>query len=906
LKHILIIIAILLFNLTADAKPFNILVIHSYQQEFPQTKMQHNGFIKGLQGNTDGHLFNIYVEYLNGKSSITALENTAIIDKFMQSKYLLNKPDLIYATNDEAIYYLSKTSLGYFKDIPLIISGVSQKPDIARTGLLGGLVTHHEIPKTIAMINSIFPNQPSIVFLDSGSKSTWNINDSIERYLKTSKTTQYIRLVVNRDIEKLIASVKGDENTIFILMHGGGFINGNRHETLIDGVRMLKEKLPSKYLFNLHELEIMEGALGGYVASEYDQGVKCGKLAIQILNGSPPPNLIQDAENAYVFDRKALDNANIELPAAIVSKTRFINEYPTFMELYGRTLIWVIIILVLIILLSSTAFSLYTYNQHKQLKEITIKLVEAKRNTEQYMEAVDASNLVAIMDTSGHIKYINDQYVITTGYTRDEILGKTHRFLNHPETDKTFYASIIRTVTSGEMWIGILRNSTKYGDLLFLETSIVPIKNNMGEITEYLSISKDITQVIAQQREINDQYTDILTGLPNRVRMRLDRNKAENPAVAILNIDRFGVINTFYGMEAGDHLLKLFAEKLKSLVESCMQVYRLSGDEFGILATEVVEFDRFNNFILDIIHKISASSFIYQESEMHLSVTAGTSFGKETTIVKAGMALRHAREKKKNLMTYQDVESDMIKIRETVHYSSSLRNALTNGNIIPYFQPLADTKTGKIVKHEALMRIADTDGSILPPISFLYLSKQLKLYDALSMMMMEKTIEVLLQKDIDTCINFDIEDILNIKYQERFFELINKHNLQGRMTIEITESEGIDNLDELAAFVTKAKQNGCLIAIDDFGTGYSNFMYILSLQPDFLKIDGSITRQILVSSRARLLVRTITQMCKHAGIKTVAEYVSNEEIYAAIQELGIDYCQGYLFGKPAPTSEIQT
>ncbi len=164
--------------------------------------------------------------------------------------------------------------------------------------------------------------------------------------------------------------------------------------------------------------------------------------------------------------------------------------------------------------------------------------------------------------------------------------------------------------------------------------------------------------------------------------------------------------------------------------------------------------------------------------------------------------------------------------------------------------------------------------------------------------MVQKSIEKIIDNDVHITINFDKEDVVNKKIHNTLFTLIRENNLQGRITIEITESEGMDNLSELAAFISSAKQEGCLIAIDDFGTGYSNFMYILSLQPDYLKIDGSITRQIMESARARLLTETIVAMCRRANIRTIAEFVSSEEIYQAVKEIGVDYVQGYHFGKP--------
>lgn len=903
MKYIYVIIAVFLITVSAYAQPRNILVLHSYQQEFPQTKEQHTGFVENLRSLNPDTPLNIFTEYLNAKTSPEYTADTGALDSYLTAKYSRNRPDLIYATNDESLQYLSKTSLLWLKNIPLVFSGITNTPILPRTGISAGILEIHDIGEYTAVINQIFPSKPEIIFLGSDCQATKDLRETINAYIASADPEQKISIQMSADTGTMLDKIGGGSSTVYVIMNSGGFLSDGKHETLPDSLSKLTSGLPSERIFTLHRLEIQKGVLGGLVTSGSSQGEKAAETASDILKGSRLINPFKHSSSRLVFDIQALDRAEIKLPRDLAARSEFINSYPTFLEKYGDIMGGIIIFLVVLILTTSVSFSYYTYHQHQKLKYTSARLAEESRKTQQYMEAVDASNLVSIADKSGRIKYINDQYLMVSGYSREELMGKSHRVLNHPLMDTKQYSSLVRTVTKGRIWYGVLINKTKRGDILYLETSIVPIKNNKGLITEYLSIRKDISQVIRQQKEIQDQYTDMLTSLPNRIKMRMDRKKAKKPAVALINIDSFSVINTFYGLETGDSLLRDVAKQLKSMVRENMRAYRLSGDEFAILASDVSDYDDFNSFVRGVLEDLSYMPYTHGDAEMHLSFTAGTAQGKESLIVRAGMALRHAKKNNKALMTYSEVESEMERIRETVHYSSSLREALSKGRVIPYFQPIADTRDGKIVKYEALMRIEGSDTCLLNPDSFLYLSKQLKLYEALSMMMMEKTLEIVRTSNISVCINFDIEDILNVRLLNKFFELIESGGLHGRVTIEITESEGIDNLDELAAFVTKAKRNGCLIAIDDFGTGYSNFMYILSLQPDFLKIDGSITRQITVSKRARLLVSTITLMCREAGIKTVAEYVSDEDTYNGIRELGIDYCQGYLFGRPSPEAK---
>ncbi|WP_303852058.1 GGDEF and EAL domain-containing protein [Seleniivibrio woodruffii] len=558
----------------------------------------------------------------------------------------------------------------------------------------------------------------------------------------------------------------------------------------------------------------------------------------------------------------------------------------------------VLVFLVISQLISAFLFTLYFVRQKKKMAETNKKLKAANARIQQYLSGVDASNLMCIMDSTGVMKYINRAYLNAVGYNFEEVVGNKYDILTHPDTPQKTYEEMFSTLQEGQIWSGMILNQAKDGHTVYLETSVVPIRDDNNRITEYLSIRKDLTEVYVQQEQIKKQYTDPLTGFPNRTRMRLDLEKITEPALAIINIDSFSTINTYYGLEAGDEILKDFAKLLKSKLDLSMTAYRLSGDEFAVLADGINDINEFNLTIKHIMHEITEHRFHHDGNEIQLNLTSGTALGHDNPMVKAGMAIKQARQNKKTLTTYSEVHQVAEQMRETIQYTTALRDAVRLDRVVPHFQPIADTATGKIFKHEALIRIQDENGKFIPPMCFLELSKQLKLYNDLSSIMLMKTIDKIKDTDKRISFNFDKEDVLNQRMHNKLFDAVRKYGLQGRVTIEITESEGIDNLSELAAFVSKAKQEGCLIAIDDFGTGYSNFMYILSLQPDFLKIDGSITRQILESKRARLLTETIVSMCRRAGIKTIGEFVSSEEIYGTMKELGVDYVQGYYFGKP--------
>ena len=169
--------------------------------------------------------------------------------------------------------------------------------------------------------------------------------------------------------------------------------------------------------------------------------------------------------------------------------------------------------------------------------------------------------------------------------------------------------------------------------------------------------------------------------------------------------------------------------------------------------------------------------------------------------------------------------------------------------------------------------------------------------------MLGKSFDTFHDKELEFSVNLTVNDILNIEIQDYIFELLNRYGIGKRVVFEIVESESIENFNEVVSFIRNVKAFGCKIAIDDFGTGYSNFEYLMKLEADYIKIDGSMIKNIDKDKNARMVVETIVNFAKKMDMKTIAEFVENEAILAVINELGIDYSQGYHFSAPKPKLE---
>jgi EAL domain-containing protein (putative c-di-GMP-specific phosphodiesterase class I) len=164
--------------------------------------------------------------------------------------------------------------------------------------------------------------------------------------------------------------------------------------------------------------------------------------------------------------------------------------------------------------------------------------------------------------------------------------------------------------------------------------------------------------------------------------------------------------------------------------------------------------------------------------------------------------------------------------------------------------------------------------------------------------MIENSFRYFANRSEQISINLTADDIVNDEVVEYLILMLDKYNIGERVVLEIVESEGIQNFEEVEHFIRRLKEKGCKIAVDDFGTGYSNFEFLLKLKPDFLKIDGSMIKNIHLDPHVYNVVEIIVAFAKKNGIKTIAEFVSEEVIFDIVKDLGIDYSQGYYFGEP--------
>ena len=554
----------------------------------------------------------------------------------------------------------------------------------------------------------------------------------------------------------------------------------------------------------------------------------------------------------------------------------------------------------------SLFFIKYFRNLSTQLEiEVNTKTKELKENIallQSHQIALDKSSIVSKSDEKGNITEANENFYAISGYTKEEVIGKKHNILRHSDIDKDTFKELWATIRSKKVWHGVIKNRGKKGDY-WIDATIVPIVDSNGNIKEYMGVRHDITKIIEHQNTLKKlANTDPLTGFGNRYKLTADIEKSTNPALAIINIDDFSTFNDFYGHARGDAILKDFATILNtSNRKNGCSLYRLQGDEFVLFCSDTTRVT-FIDYLDTIIYKIRQTPLEIEGEKIFLNITTALSFEKAPILLQtADMAFKVAKLENKDIVIYSDDISLNAIYKNNILWSKKIKNAISSDKIVPYFQPIVNNKTLQYEKYESLVRLIDEEEKVISPYFFLDISKKTKQYTSITKIMIKKSFEYFSDHTCEFSINLTMEDILNEEINSFLFSLLEKHHIGSRVVFEIVESESIQNYETVSEFIKKLKSYGSKIAIDDFGSGYSNFEYILKLNVDYLKIDGSLIKNIVSDTNAKIVVSTIVEFAKKLGIKTIAEFVENEAIFQVMQELEIDYSQGYYF--QAPKSE---
>ena len=420
-----------------------------------------------------------------------------------------------------------------------------------------------------------------------------------------------------------------------------------------------------------------------------------------------------------------------------------------------------------------------------------------------------------------------------------------------------------------------------------------------------------LLQVMSQSliyHELKNLYTDTLTNLPNRNKLKKDLEENNMDLMALLDIDEFSTINDLFGEKIGDTILYELANKIRDYFNDDYYVYRIEADKFAIVAKQNNQnVDDFYNLCKIFADKIEKESLLIDEDEIDINITIGIAQGDGARAFKYSQrVINYARTKLQRIMIYNESFKIQQSFEENIKWVKQLKVGFRENLFQAYFQAIVDTQTKKVHKYEALIRYVTKEGVEIAPYNFINVAKKTKLYPNIIKIVIQDSFKLIKNKNKRVSVNISFDDIANEETTAFIYDILeqNKEYTQF-LEFEILESEEISDFNEVSKFISEIKKFNCIVGVDDFGAGYSNFNLLTLLDIDFVKIDGSLIEKINTSKDLEIIVSTIANFSKEFKVKTVAEYVSNEDIYNKIKELNIDYCQGYYFDKPLSYDNVK-
>ena len=523
-----------------------------------------------------------------------------------------------------------------------------------------------------------------------------------------------------------------------------------------------------------------------------------------------------------------------------------------------------------------------------------------EKEHEEYQKIIEDNLCVMITDLDGSIKKVNEKYLSLSGHSKEELVGKKYFSDFYPDKSSEYIQDIKNTINNGGIWNNLLKGINVNGFPFWMQAQTGAVKNIDGKITGYIAFGLDVTELHRRKNELEKSFLyDDLTGLGNRVKMLSDFDKYKRVNVAMYNIDGFSSFNRFSGMEKGDEILKAIAKKFKFTLESDLfSCYRIHSDTFVVFGFESGE-KKFIHVSKTVLKELNEITIEFNRSFIPISVRCGVSVCNEDTLIIADAALSASKSSPDGFVEYSDAEiGDHLIKMENLEKLSKIKIALKNSAVFMVFQPIMCLKSGEVKKYECLIRMREPDGTIVNPGNFISIAKEGRIYKKMTFFVIEKSFEVFSKRSEDFSINLILEDFVDNETMDFMLERAAFYNISNRLILEIVETEELKNFNDIVKIIDRLKQRGIRIAIDDFGAGFSNFNYLLQLNADFIKIDGSLVKNVLTDKKCYSLVTSIIQYAQKSGVDTIAEYIEKEDLFKFATEHGINYGQGYFIGKP--------
>ncbi len=522
-------------------------------------------------------------------------------------------------------------------------------------------------------------------------------------------------------------------------------------------------------------------------------------------------------------------------------------------------------------------------------------------------------------DKEGHYRFVLDASL------EDPVAYNTLFFPNNPAFDEVYRTGKPRIVkekkSMDEIWLSLLypiRSQGKTQMLMVIDLSKAYSKNISSFNAPLIHIAKMMQGFLllsilfmgylmfSYNRLQKQLYHDPLTGAYSKYFLNtfFDSNKLDKYDLMMIDIDEFKSVNARFGYDAGDNVLQSFVSTVMEILPKDAKLVRNGGTEFLLIIPKEGKIETIAHALFNILKR---KKYLFENEVFTLTVSMSVL---ETpngmySLQKAERMLDERMLEIKNLG-----KNGLRFIRSNKEESGyftldQVRTMLEAEKLLCLYQPVVDTKTGKTVRYEALVRLIDPENPdvLIAPGQFMDIIKGTSQYLKLSKQVLKEVFGTLqAYPNLHVSVNLDLNDLYNDEVMTMITtELKNHASIAHRLSFEILEEHEIKDYTRVQTIFKQLKMYGSQIAIDDFGSGFANYNHVLHLDIDVLKVDGSLIRELLEKpERTEKLLHSIKVLADSFGYALVAEFVSEERIYRYIKDIGFEYAQGYYLGKPEP------
>jgi diguanylate cyclase (GGDEF)-like protein/PAS domain S-box-containing protein len=566
-------------------------------------------------------------------------------------------------------------------------------------------------------------------------------------------------------------------------------------------------------------------------------------------------------------------------------------------------------------------------SERKRLEREARRVERGLREVRERFESAfnNAPIGMALITTDGRWLQVNDALCRITGHTGEELRATTLRTMTHPD-DIDLDAQSLEQLLAGEIPNSQVekryRHAWGHYVWVLVTTSIVRDEDRkpLHIVTQVQDISERKEMARRLEYVVNH---DFLTGLLNRRHFELELAKeieratryGAPGAVLLIDLDNFKDINDTFGHRAGDDVLKGVAGLLRQRLRHTDMIARVGGDEFAVLLTQT-DAEQVRIVADEVVKALARETAVLADQSIRITASVGVAMFDGLTdtevLAYADLAMYEAKETGRNRFEmYRPLKGGRERVSARLADVERIRQAFEEERLVLFCQPIVDLATHEIRQYELLLRLPDDEtGELLLPSAFLYRAERSGLIQAIDGWVVRKAIELIAEHA-----RVGLELVLNVNLSGRS---IADHKLAAltevalaesgidptRLIFELTETAAISNIEEAKAFATRLHARGCRFALDDFGAGFGSFYYLKSFPFDYLKIDGDFIRGLAASPMNQLVVSAIVSIARGMGMKTVAEFVADEEATRLLRAIGVDLAQGYHVGMPRPISEV--